>query len=212
MDAKQAVDWVDPVKWRNTSAERKLEFLKEIQQRIKTYQDELIQAELDMHGLKRDDDENVHQIGEFMQGPVPIANNVVACIKLYESLVKGKVPQPIKIEQVTDDLYDVHVSPRNAMDRMLHAGQVGILRVKGEPRQTNPLEKEGGIIAILGAGNFTAAFELIRALFIDNCTVVYKPHHVNVGVDAVWEEVLKPLVDYKALSYCDGHLPKKLYQ
>ena len=31
MNAKQAVDWVDPVKWQKTSAEKKLEFLKEIQ-------------------------------------------------------------------------------------------------------------------------------------------------------------------------------------
>lgn len=32
MNAKEAVDWVDPVKWRNTSAEKKLELLKEIRE------------------------------------------------------------------------------------------------------------------------------------------------------------------------------------
>ena len=95
MNAKQAVDWVDPIKWRNTSAEKKLEFLKQIQQQIKTYQDELSQAELDMHGLKRDDDANLHQVGEFMQGLVPIANNVVACIDVYKNLMKGAMPQPV---------------------------------------------------------------------------------------------------------------------
>ena len=203
MNAKQAVDWVEPIKWQNTSAERKLEFLREIQQRIKTYQDELFQAELDMHGLQRDDDDKAHMVALAMQGLAPIATNVVGCIEVYESLVKGEMPQPIKIEQVNDALYDVHVFPRSAIDRMLHADQTAIIRVKGEPKQVNPLEKEGGIIAILGAGNFTAAFEMVRALFIDNCTVIHKPHHLNVGVDAVWEKVFEPLVDYKAVSYCD---------
>ncbi len=33
MNAKEAVDWVDPIKWRDTSAEPKLSFLKQIREK-----------------------------------------------------------------------------------------------------------------------------------------------------------------------------------
>jgi acyl-CoA reductase-like NAD-dependent aldehyde dehydrogenase len=204
MNAKQAVDWVDPVKWKNTSAEKKLALLKEIRERIKTHLDELVQADCDMKGITRGDKTTAHLEAIAMQTVVvAVASNVAASIGLCESLVKGEMPQPVKIEKVTDDLYDIHVWPRSTMDRMMYADRTAILRVKGEPKQINPLEKEGGIIAVLGAGNYSSAFEMIRALFVDNCVVVHKAHHINEQSDAVWEKVLQPLVDYKALSFCD---------
>ena len=78
---------------------------------------------------------------------------------------------------------------------MLAGDCKGYLRIKGKPQQINPLEKEGHIIAVLGAGNYSSSFELIRALFIDNCVVVHKPHQMNANSDKVWEKILKPLVD-----------------
>ncbi|CAB9527349.1 Aldehyde dehydrogenase family [Seminavis robusta] len=56
--------------------------------------------------------------------------------------------------------------------------------------------------AILGASCYSAAPEIIKATFFDGHVVVYKPHPYNVDVDRIWAEVLKPLVEIGAVSYC----------
>jgi acyl-CoA reductase-like NAD-dependent aldehyde dehydrogenase len=55
---------------------------------------------------------------------------------------------------------------------------------------------------VLGAGNVASSFEMIRALFVDSCVVIHKPHHLNVAADEVWEKVLRPLVDVRAVAFC----------
>jgi acyl-CoA reductase-like NAD-dependent aldehyde dehydrogenase len=108
------------------------------------------------------------------------------------------------VDKVADGLYDVHVFPHNRKDKTLYGDRRDYIRVKGNPKQINPLEKEGGIIAVLGAGNYSSSIEMITALFLENCTVVHRPHHLNEETDKVWDKIMQPLVDYKALSFCSS--------
>ena len=45
---------------------------------------------------------------------------------------------------------------------------------------------------------------MVKAMFWENCAVVHKPHRLNEATDRVWEEIMKPLVDVGALSFCDA--------
>ena len=143
---------------------------------------------------------------------VPVANTVTACIELYESLVKGEMLQPISITEVKDGLYDIHVFPHHAKDKIMYADRKDILRVKDKPKQVNPLDKPAGIIAALGAGNYSSSLEMVKAMFLENCAVVHKPHHLNEATDEVWAKIMKPLVDIGALSFCDASEGRALTQ
>ncbi|WP_211342424.1 hypothetical protein [Litoreibacter halocynthiae] len=43
---------------------------------------------------------------------VPMANTLTAAIDLYKSIIDGKMLQPIKVEKIGDDLYDIYVFPQ----------------------------------------------------------------------------------------------------
>ena len=138
---------------------------------------------------------------------MPIAGSVAACIDLYEGLIRGTWREPLGVTAAEGDRYDVRVGPRRK-DRLLNSDRTDILRVQGPPSRHDPYSTPGGIIAVLGAGNVSSSFEMIRALFVDGYTVVHKPHHVNERTDRVWEKVLEPLVRVRALAFCppaDGH-------
>ncbi|NHW22499.1 aldehyde dehydrogenase, partial [Escherichia coli] len=81
-----------------------------------------------------------------------MASTVSAAIILYESILDGKMPQPLSVEKVSEDLYDIYVFPQERKDKLMYADQKSRIRVKGAPKQINPMEKPAGIIAVLGAG------------------------------------------------------------
>ncbi len=204
MNAKQAVNWLDPQKWQNTSVLEKLNLLKQIRYNLKRYMFDLVQADCEMKGIDTRDKNTFHMQAVSWQGTiVPIASNVSSCIKIYEGLVKGIMSKPLKIKRLKDDLYDAEVFPKYIKDKILYFDRKDYLRIKGEPKQANPLEKKGGIIAILAAGNYSSSFEMIRALFIDNCAVVHKSHELNKITDIIWQKIFKPLVEAKAVSFSD---------
>lgn len=209
MSAKQIVDHLEPEKWRTTSIEVKLDLLKQIRKNLRRYMRELGQKDIEMKN---------NQIGEqrtsLNEGigstVVPVGNHISECIVLYESLKKGIMMEPIKIEKVTNDLYDIHVFPFSRKDKLAYSDRRDYIRVKGEPQQIHPMDKPGGIIAVLGAGNFSSSIEMITGLFLENCTVVHKPHHLNETSDQVWEKIMEPLVEYGALSFCSPKYGREL--
>jgi acyl-CoA reductase-like NAD-dependent aldehyde dehydrogenase len=200
MNAKEAVDRLDPQKWAATPAIERLHLLEEVRENMKAYADELAGSDAKMkndlmgEALFSHDESMVATV-------VPVANTVTACIELYESLVKGEMLKPISITKVKDGLYDIHVFPQHAKDKVMYADRKDRLRVKGEPKQVNPLDKPAGIIAVLGAGNYSSSLEMVKAMFLENCAVVHKPHHLNEATDEVWAKIMKPLVDVGALSF-----------
>ena len=135
---------------------------------------------------------------------MPMANTLMGIHKLYESLNDGKLPEPISIKEVDTDLFEVQVFPIHSKDKMAAAKQKGYLHIEGKPSQTNPLEKSAGIIAVSGAGNYSSSIEMAMALFLENKAVIHKPHKLNEATDAIWEKIFAPLIESKAVAFCDA--------
>ena len=202
MKATEAVDRVDPDRWLATPPAERLRLLRLVQANIDRHFDELVAADCHAHGIDPEDPADAHQVGTGIQRVlVPLPANVAAAIELYEGLVRGRRLQPLAVTPAGAGRFDVLVSPRGK-DRLLNGDRTDVLRVVGEPRRVDPYAKPGGIIAVLGAGNVASSFEMIRALFVDSCVVVHKPHPLNEATDRVWEKVLRPLVDVHAVAFC----------
>ena len=99
MNAKEAIDQLQPQKWAATPATERLHLLEEVRENMKTYADELAASDAKM---KNDlmGEELFSQPVSMIATVVPIANTVTACIDLYESLIKGEMLKPISINKV----------------------------------------------------------------------------------------------------------------
>ncbi|PRY22240.1 acyl-CoA reductase-like NAD-dependent aldehyde dehydrogenase [Aliiruegeria haliotis] len=201
MKATEAIDHLDPQKWADTPPAERLRLLEEVRENMKRFGDELATADSrmknDILGTPLYSDP-VSKVGTV----VPMANTVTAAVDLYEAIIEGRMLQPVKVEKVGNDLYDIYVFPQARKDKLIYADRKDRIRVKGEPRQVNPMDKPAGIIAVLGAGNYSSSLEMMKAIFFENCTVVHKPHHLNEKTDAVWAKIMQPLIDHGALSFC----------
>ncbi len=209
MKANEAIDHLDPERWAATPPAERLHLLEQVRDNLKRYGDELAVSDTQMkNGLMGEElyTDPMSKIATV----VPMANTVTAAIEVYEGLVHGEMPKPLEITMVADDLYDIKVFPSSAKDRLMYGDRTEFLRVKGEPRQVNPMEKPAGIIAVLGAGNYSSALELLKAIFFENCAVVHKPHHLNAATDEVWAKIMQPLVDHQVLSFADHDQGREL--
>jgi len=141
---------------------------------------------------------------------MPIGFQLAAIIDLYEDLAHGAMPEPESIVPAGDGYWDITLQRLSRRDRLVYGDQTAVLRVKGEPIQVNPMDKPGGTIAVLGAGNYTSALEMINALFLENCAVVHKPHHNNIDSDRVWAKIFAPLIDAKAMAFVEEDPDRQL--
>ncbi len=203
MKAQEAFDQLDPQKWSQTSIEQRLQILKQIQDNMEKYGDELAQADGDMKNGIIGDELYFHGFNIF--GTLgPIAGSIGASVTLYESLQKGENLKSTKITQINDEIWDIQVFPHTKKERLMAGKQTGHLRVKGEPKQINPMDKPAGVIAVLGAGNYSSSLEMVKALFWENKAVIHKPHHLNEASDGVWQKIFAPMMEIGALSFCDA--------
>ncbi len=209
--ATSAIDQLTPEQWASTTIERRLNLLYQVRENLKIYGESLAEQDTAMkNGLM---DEALFSLNEsLMATVVPVGNTLSACIDLYESLQNGKMLAPLEIKKVKEGLYDIRVFPQDAKDKVMYADRKDYIRVKGEPKQVNPLHKPAGIIAVLGAGNYSSSLEMVKALFLENCAVVHKPHHLNAETDKIWAKVFQPLINEKALSFCQADQGKELTQ
>ncbi len=207
MNATEAIDQLDPQKWTTTSPAERLRLLEEIRANLKKYGDDLAFADSKMKNGILGAPLFSYPMSKVAT-VVPMASTVSAAIILYESILDGKMPQPLSVEKVSEDLYDIYVFPQERKDKLMYADQKSRIRVKGAPKQINPMEKPAGIIAVLGAGNYSSALEVLKAIFFENCAVVHKPHHLNEETDRIWAKIMQPLIERRVLSFCDtdrGH-------
>ncbi len=211
MKANEAIDQLKPEKWAATTAAERLHLLEEVRENMKRFADELAASDARMKNDLMGENLFSDAIS-LVATVVPLANTVTACIDLYESLIKGEMLKPMNISKVKDGLYDIQVFPQQAKDKLMYADRKDYIRVKGEPKQINPMDKPAGIIAVLGAGNYSSSLEMIKAIFLENCAVVHKPHHLNEATDEIWAKIMKPLIDVGALSFSDADQGRALTQ
>lgn len=202
--AQEAFDGLEPQAWAKTSVADKLALLKQVQKNLKKYAKELGEADAKM---KNDlIGESITSVAEGMGTTVmPMAGTLLGIQHLYESLAKGEMPKPKSVTKVDAEVYAVEVFPIYSKDKMVAQKQRGFLHVFGEPHQTNPMDKPAGVIAISGAGNYSSSIEMAMALFLENKVTIHKPHALNEATDAVWEKIFAPLIERKAVAFCDAH-------
>ena len=211
MIAQEAFNQLDAQKWAQTPAHERLHLLEEVRTNLKHYADELAQVDNDMKNNLMG--EEIFRHAESMiSTAVPVANTLSACLHLYESIIKGKMPEPSEITKVKDGIYDIEISPLDAKDKLMAGSQKFHLRVKGEPKQINPLDKPAGVITVSGAGNYSSSLEMVKAMFLENCVVIHKPHKLNEETDKVWEKIFQPLIDVKAIAFCDADQGRAMTQ
>lgn len=213
MQIMKAINQLNSEKWSKTPAKEKLNFLKQIQKNIDLYFDELIEVDCQVKNINISNKNNYQQIGMSTASTIlPIANNLIDCINLYKLIIKKKLPKFSKIKKEQNHLYNNQIASNKILDKILFDYKKAYLQTKKYPKQMNPLKSAGGIIAILGAGNFNSPFEIIRALFIENCVAVYKAHPINKNSISIWKKIFEPLIKYNALSFCNSDLGKELVQ
>ena len=111
MNATEAIDQLDPRKWGDTSPAERLQLLEEVRANLKKYGDELAAADSKMKNgilgapLFSDPVSKVATV-------VPMASTISAAINLYEAILDGKMLQPLSVDKVGDDLYDIYVFPQ----------------------------------------------------------------------------------------------------
>jgi acyl-CoA reductase-like NAD-dependent aldehyde dehydrogenase len=211
MRAQDAFNTLKPDQWAATSLQKRLAILEQVQLNMLRYAPELAAAD----GRMKNDlvGEEIYSEGLNVNGTVGLIGSIVAAtIDVYHSIAKGNMMAAKQITEVGDGTYDVEVFPQTAKDRVTAGRQRGHLRVKGEPTQANPLEKPAGVVAVLGAGNYSASIETVKALSWENKAVIHKPHPLNTESDAVWQKVFAPLVELGALAFCDADEGRELTQ
>jgi hypothetical protein len=119
--------------------------------------------------------QSVYSDGLNRNGTVGLIGGAVAATTdLYRSITNGHIMTGKVITELENGNYDIQVFPQTAKDRITAGRQRGHLRIKGQPRQTNPFDKPAGVVAVLGAGNYSASIETIKALW-ENKAVIHKP-------------------------------------
>ncbi len=209
MNADEAIAHLDPQAWAATPAVERLHLLEAVQGNLQELIGEVGAADAAMkNGLIGAD--LVSEAESAAAAAMPIGFQTAAMMDLYELLAHGEMPAPESIERVGPDLWDITVRRLSRRDRLVYNDQTAVLRVEGEPEQVNPLDNPPGIIAVLGAGNYTSALEMINALFLENCAVVHKPHHNNIESDRVWARIFAPLVEAKAMAFVEEDPDRQL--
>ncbi|MBP2622015.1 aldehyde dehydrogenase family protein [Streptococcus panodentis] len=210
--AQEAFDQLDPQAWTKVSIEERLQILAEIQANMRQYGAELGQAEMEMKNRLTGAD-LYSQTDGMLQTLVAVGNVINASIFIYQTLAEtGKMPEAKSIRDLGDGTFEVEVFPTAPVDQMTAATQHGYLRLVGQPKQVSPLDKEAGIIAVSGAGNYSSSIETIKAIFFDNKTVIHKAHRLNEATDKVWEKIFAPLVERKVLSFAGVDYSRDLIQ
>ncbi len=209
MNADEAISHLDPEAWAATPPIDRLHLLEAVQANLRDLIDEVGAADAAMKNRLIGAD-LVSETESAAAAAMPIGFQLAAMMDLYDGLTHGQMPEPESVEHVGDDLWDITVRRLSRRDRLVYSDQTAVLRVKGQPEQVDPMDNSPGIIAVLGAGNYTSALEMVNALFLENCAVVHKPHHNNIESDRVWARVFAPLVEARAMAFVNEDPDRQL--
>lgn len=214
--AAAALDNLDKSAWSTVDAKARLALLLQIRDNLYARMEDLAAAEAKVKTERLNGNTTLFTADACkITTAVPMANNINGAIDLYTALAASKpfVPAAGAPKIVTNGkattqdgkeeaLWDVPVCPNTWKETFFYATRKDKLRCIGEPKQIYPHSKQGSVVVILGAGNYSSAVEIIKALFFDNHVAVHKPHPINEKPDEVWAQILAPLVAAKALAFC----------
>ena len=202
MNADDALNHVDPEVWAATGPGKRLQLLEAVRENLAVMRGDLCAADTNMKN-QRIGEEIYNDTISLGTTVLPIGGMINGILSVYESILHGRMPEPEKVIQVSDDLWDIYTRRLSAKERLMYAAQTEVLRVRGQPKQVNPYDKPAGIISVLGAGNYSSSLEMVNAMYLENCVVVHKPHHLNIETDRVWARIFQPLIEHKAIAFVE---------
>jgi len=203
MNAQQAFNNLSPHSWANTSVVERLALIEKIQDNLMSFAKDLGETDAAMKNELIGEKFITYQegIGTTVNA---MGNTLMGIHHLYESLAHGEMPKAISERQIDDNTTELLVYPVHTKDKLLAAKQKGYIHVTGDPVQINPMDKPAGVIAVSGAGNYSSSIEMAMALFLENKAVLHKPHKLNETTDEIWAKIFAPLIERKALAFCDA--------
>ncbi len=219
MKASELINTLDAKKWAETDFENKIAILKEIYKRTSYYIKEFtfISARFKMQNTftaKNSSALNPYFIALEYQGLLlPILGQLEAMIDIYSGIAKEIEISEDTVKRVNskEEKYDILVKPHTKLDKILYPQRKDFVRVKGKPKQALK-ERQYGIIVVFGINDYSSSLEVINALFLENCVVLYNTYHNSSETDTIWEDIFSPLIKYNALVICNINCAKDLIQ
>jgi aldehyde dehydrogenase (NAD(P)+) len=202
-------------RWARLPIGRKLDYVREIRQRVVDYAEEWVRVGVEQKGLDRDSP--LVGAEEWLGGPYASLNwltDMGRTLSLLES--GGDLLQGIPVSSLPNGQVSVRVQPGSVTDRLLTPGssldvwmQPGVTEwtlrdtMASFYRQRDP---SGRLLVVLGAGNVSALpfSDTVYYLFARGDVVVLKMNPVNDVFQPVLEKLLQPLVRDGFLRFVRG--------
>jgi acyl-CoA reductase-like NAD-dependent aldehyde dehydrogenase len=194
--------------WRDLGHAAKLEHLIAIRDNMERLGDAWAAESDRLRGIARDSGQPHMENTGWLVGAAVLGTTVNGLIHSFTSLAEhGHVAPPPGKRTRPDGQRVATVYPNSLLDKVYAPGFRGEVWLEpGAPERqgTSYMESDGGVCAILGAGNYEAPVDVLSKMFVENKAVVYKPNPVNDGNGAHVEQILKPLVDAGYLAVANG--------
>jgi len=204
---------------------KKIELLRDIQQRTLQVAEEWVRAACRAKGLSMDDPVSGE---EWIAGPALTLRNIRFLIRaLGEIQTRGApVIADKKVRDLSHGAVAIEVAPYDAFDAALYGGitaetwlQQGIDRGAIEGHQASFFRKsdpQGGVSLVLGAGNVASIppMDVLYKMFVDGNVCILKMNPVNEYLGPFFERAFKTLVDkgYLEVVYGGGEVGAYLSQ
>lgn len=192
--------------WTKVPPKERLVFLKKMQVALDLNYEDWAASSAKGHGYDAKDIANQgHLVGElYAKGPAMLGNWINSTIYAYECLRDhGKMPPALATRTTADGKKAVQVYPKDLKEKLANDMR-GELVVDATAGQENPMEKPGGLVGILSAGNFDGPTDCMTALFVENHVVVCKPNPVNHHSARQVQAVFQCLIDAGYIGFVFG--------
>eukprot|EP00163_Fabomonas_tropica_P031558 TRINITY_DN753_c0_g1_i1.p1 TRINITY_DN753_c0_g1~~TRINITY_DN753_c0_g1_i1.p1 ORF type:complete len:568 (+),score=175.19 TRINITY_DN753_c0_g1_i1:38-1741(+) len=211
-DVKGIIDAVAAKKdeWKNVSLPEKVALLKQIRESAIESIDEWLAAGAEARGVSVTEPTHGQARGElYMVGPGMFGNCLNLIITSLESIIATGKPPAAKATRVVKGKAVVTVFPDGLRQSIEASGMKGDLYLADSEAEQDSFDSihTGGVVGVLGAGNFDAPTELLGEMFLKGRVGVYKPNPVNQNTHPVIAKIFAPLVSAGYLAFIVGAVP-----
>mmetsp|Transcript_14892 Transcript_14892/g.21318 ORF Transcript_14892/g.21318 Transcript_14892/m.21318 type:complete len:638 (-) Transcript_14892:72-1985(-) len=221
--------------WKTLPLKNKIIILEEILSLANTYMYEFVEASFHDRNISDTDPKHGTARGDvYVVGPLTLGNYMNGLLNSLKRMEKSKGDTvstmggrgfpPISTRHVEDKTV-VQVYPQSVLEYMEAAGLTGELVLGsrgGKDLDSTPLTSsstngslqdtldethKGGVVGILGAGNFDAPVEIFNEMFLKGKVVIYKRNPVNLTSLHFLRKIFSPLIERGYLSLLSDHPP-----
>uniref|UniRef100_A0A0G4I8P1 Aldehyde dehydrogenase domain-containing protein n=1 Tax=Chromera velia CCMP2878 TaxID=1169474 RepID=A0A0G4I8P1_9ALVE len=193
-------------RWRKLPPSEKVLILDEICDRFRAVEKDFVASAMVGRGTEWGAPGHDYMAGStYVMTAVPFCNWLSELRRLFAYLDKhnGEMPKPQKIIKRENGGTAVKVGPADNFIWLFFGFPSCELHLppgQKVEKQMSPCEGDGGVVAVLGAGNYETPVDVMTALFVKNKVAIYKPNPVTQSSNAILGLILKPLTDRNFLA------------